>query len=149
MLTAAALVLRDGQSDALIVIIAGISFQLRHNWLAAPHQQNTRCPHPRCPSTLHPRWTPELTGIFTATRLKRLCRIQFIRVLFTRFHRGRQNLQRCQSSLLALFQSRASNPTLRPIANRSAAMVGRATAKPTIPPFSPNQAARMANCCAI
>ena len=110
MLTAAALVLMDGQSDALIAIIAGISFRSRHNRSAVRHQQDTPCPHPRCPSTLHHKRTPELTGIFTAIRLKRLCRIQFILVLFRRCHRARQNLQRCQSSLLALFLSRASRP---------------------------------------
>ena len=64
MLTAAALVLRDGQSDALIAIIAGISFRSRRNRSAAPHQQDTPCPHLRCPSTLHHKRTPEFTGIF-------------------------------------------------------------------------------------
>ena len=87
MLTAAALVLVDGPSDVLIAIIAGISFRSRHNRSAARHQHDTPCPHPRRPSTLQHKPTPELTGIYTAIRFKRLCRIQFIRVLSRRCHR--------------------------------------------------------------
>ena len=112
MLTAAALVLMDGTSGALIAIIAGVSFRSQRNRSAARHQHDTPCPHPRCLSTLHHKRTPELTGIFTAIRLKRPCRIQFILVLFRRSRRLHQNLQRCRNSLLALFLSPASNPTL-------------------------------------
>ena len=68
-----------------------------------PPMPPVRCRHKR---------TPEFTGIFTAIRLKRLCRIQFILVLFRRSRRVRQNPQRCRNSLWALFLGPASNPIL-------------------------------------